>query len=265
VSTLAARADALLAAHRADAPLLLPNVWDVASAKVVEAAGFPVVATSSRAIAEVLGVADDDSSDPDLVFEHLGRLAASVDRPVTADLEAGYRLAPDELVERMLAAGIVGCNLEDTDHHGDEVLVDAARQAEYLAAVRAAAGAHGVHVVINARIDCFIRHLGDPPAQLAEALRRAERYLAAGADCVYPIALADRAAIASFVSSVPGPVNVTARPGGLSLGELAELGVRRVSLGSGLFNLAREHLRAVLARLGSDGLASLWPPTTTPR
>ncbi len=258
MTALAARADALLASHRGDRPLVLPNGWDVASAKIVEAAGFPVIATSSRAIASVLGLADDDSSDPDLIFDHVGRIAASVDRPVTADLEAGYRLSPSELVERMLAIGVVGCNLEDSDHHGSGVLVDAEQQAEYLSAVRSTAEAHGVHVVLNARVDCFIRRLGDDEEQLTEGIRRGRLYLQAGADCVYPIALVDGVRIARFFAAVPGSVNIQARRDGLGLEELAILGVRRVSLASGLFNLATEHLRAAVGLLADGGLVALW-------
>ena len=169
---LASRAEALLAAHHLDRPLLLPNAWDVASARAVEAAGF-FVASSSNAIAAVLGERDDDSSRPDVIFDWLARMARAVSVPLTADVQAGYGLPAKQLVERLLATGAVGCNLEDTDHHGGGgPIVSSERQAEYLAAVRAAADAHGVHLVINARVDTFVRKVGDEAAQLAEAIRR---------------------------------------------------------------------------------------------
>lgn len=250
-TSLASAADALLAAHRRPEPLLLPNVWDVASARIVEEAGFPVIATSSRAIASVLGEPDDDSSDPDVIFDFVARIARAVRRPVTADLEAGYRLDPTDLVGRMLDAGVVGCNLEDTDHHGDGVLVDAERQAAFLAAVRAAAEAAGVHVVINARVDPFIRRVGDEQEQLGEAIRRGRLYIAAGADCVYPIGLADRAQIAALVGAVAGPVNVQAGRGGPGIDELAALGVRRISLAAGLHELASDCLRSAARSLAA--------------
>lgn len=258
MTDLSTRADELLAAHHGERPLVLPNVWDVSSARAVEEAGFPVVATSSRAIANVLGIADDDSSDPDLIFGHVGRISGALSCPVTADLEAAFGLTPSELVDRMLAVGVVGCNLEDSDHHGTGVLVDSGQQATFLSQVRSAANAKGVHVVINARVDCFIRHLGNDEEQLAEGIRRARLYFEAGADCVYPIALVDRERIAQFVSAMPGPVNVQARRDTPDLNELAQMGVRRVSLASGLFNLTYDYLRSSLGNLAKDGLAALW-------
>jgi 2-methylisocitrate lyase-like PEP mutase family enzyme len=261
VADLAARAAALLAAHSGDAPLVLPNAWDVASARAVEAAGH-FVATSSNAIAAVIGERDDDSSRPDVIFDWLGRMAGAVSVPLSADVQAGYGLPPDELVDRLLAAGAVGCNLEDTDHHGGGgPLVDADRQAHYLAGVRSAADARGVHVVINARVDTFVRKVGDEAAQLAEALRRGRLYVEAGADCVYPIMAADPAAIRRLATELPGPINVNARRGGLSIAELTGLGVRRISLASGLHQLAMAHVASDLGRLlRGEALADLWPP-----
>ncbi len=254
-ATLAARAQTLLGAHHAPAPLVLANVWDVASARAVEQAGFTAVATSSHAVAGALGEGDDDSADAETIFLFLARIARSVRLPVTADLEAGHRLGPDELVARMLGAGIVGCNLEDTDHHGPDVLVEAERQAAFLAAVRAAADRAGVHVVINARIDTFIRHAGHERAQLDEAIRRGRRYFEAGVDCVYPITLSEPSGIRSMVEAMPGPVNVLARPNGLSIEELGRLGVRRISFGAGLHALAMEAFRSALAGIAGRGSA----------
>jgi 2-methylisocitrate lyase-like PEP mutase family enzyme len=248
---LVERAELLLGAHHRDRPLLLANAWDASSARAVEEAGFDAVATSSRAVAGVLGEADKDVTDPDVVFGWVARIVRGVSVPVTADLEAGYRLDPAELVDRLLTAGAVGCNLEDTDHHGDGVLVDAERQAGYLAEVRAASDASGVHIVLNARVDTFVRHVGDEQQQLAEAVRRAGLYLQAGADCVYPIAMTSAATAASVVSAVPGPVNAIARRGGPSIAELAAAGVRRISLGSGLFQLLDERLRQVVRALAA--------------
>jgi 2-methylisocitrate lyase-like PEP mutase family enzyme len=257
---LASRAGALLAAHQAERPLLLPNAWDVASARAVEAAGF-FVATSSNAVAAVIGERDDDSNQPAVIFDWIGRMARAVAVPVTADLQAGYRLPAAELVDRLLAAGAVGCNLEDTDHHGGgSPLVDADRQARYLADVRAAAEARGFHLVINARVDTFVRKVGTEEEQLAEALRRGRRYIEAGADCVYPIMVADPAAIRRLAAELPGPINVNHRRGGLTVKQLAELGVRRISFASGLHQLSLAHLGADLSQLAvGASLAGLWP------
>ncbi|WP_336204826.1 isocitrate lyase/phosphoenolpyruvate mutase family protein [Nonomuraea sp. LPB2021202275-12-8] len=156
--------------------------------------------------------------------------------PVTADMERGYGLAPAELVERLLATGAAGCNLEDSDPRSGE-LVDVGRQAEFLAGVRAEAGAA---LVINARVDTYITGpTGDRTH--AEAVRRARRYLEAGADCVYPIGLADEAAIEALVTEVGEPVNILFRPGAPSLGRLAGLGVARVSYGHGLHQAAHAY------------------------
>lgn len=248
-SELCAAADGLLAAHHGNEPLVLPNAWDVGSARIVEELGFPAIATSSRAVANVLGERDDDTSDPDLIFPFLARVAAAVTCPVTADLEAGLGLSANVLVDRMLAAGIVGCNLEDTDHHGGGVLIDAGRQAAFLADVRAAADAAGVHVVINARIDTFVRKVGDARAQLDEAIRRGSLYLESGADCVYPIMLSDPSGIKEAVSRLRRPINIMARPGGSSIAELTALGVQRISFGSGLHAATMGAFREAVAAL----------------
>ncbi|MGH2842661.1 MAG: isocitrate lyase/PEP mutase family protein [Solirubrobacteraceae bacterium] len=248
---LAAKAQDLLRLHHSAQPLLLPNAWDVASAKAVQAAGFPVLATSSHAVVDVLGEADDDTTDPDLIFDFTARIARAVSVPVSADLEGGYRLPAAELVDRMLAAGVVGCNLEDSDHHGGGVLLDADRHAAQLAEVRAAAQRRGVHIVLNARIDTFIRAVGDPAAQVKEAIRRARLYLKAGADCVYPIAVARREDAAALVRSIPGPVNLLAYPGGIPIGQLGQIGARRISLGGVIFSLVAARQRELLAALAA--------------
>lgn len=239
----------LLAAHHRQSPLVLPNVWDAASARVVEEAGFEFIATSSHAVADVLGERDGDTMDPELVFDWTARIARSVSCPVTADLEAGYRLAPTELVSKMLRAGVVGCNLEDADHHGDDGLVDADRQASFLAEVRGAAEGAGVPIVLNARVDAFLRPIGDEEHRLAEAIRRGRLYLEAGADCVYPIGASKPGQISALVEALPGPVNVMLRRGGLSLAQLADLGVHRISLATSLHRLVTERLRGALQSL----------------
>lgn len=235
---LAGQAAELRSLHRAGEPLLLANVWDVASAKMVEEVGFPAVATSSSAIAHAFGEQDADCMPLDIAFGTVQRVAQAVNLPVTADLEAGYQLAADELVRRVLAAGAAGFNLEDSDHHGPAVLVDVEVQAARIAAVRAAARKAGVDVVINARVDVYVRHLGEPEAQLKEGIRRGRAYLAAGADCVYPIMIAEEQAIGAFVDGVGGAVNVNLRAVTPPLGVLCRLNVARVSLGGGLVRIA---------------------------
>jgi 2-methylisocitrate lyase-like PEP mutase family enzyme len=154
--------------------------------------------------------------------------------PVTADLEGGYGLAADDLVDALLDAGAVGCNLEDTDHAAGDGLLDAELHATYLAGVRAAADRRGIGIVLNARIDAIIQHpKRDPAAALDEVLRRARLYLDAGADCVYPIRLADAALVAQVVQQLDRPVNVNPSA---PLAALAEAGAARISLGGGVHN-----------------------------
>jgi len=250
---LAAHAERLRALHRGPQPLLLPNAWDVASARVVAEAGFPAVATTSSGVAASLGYPDGEQAPAEEMLAAVARIARVVDLPLTADIEAGYGLGAEELVARLLAAGAVGCNLEDSDHAAG-TLVEPARQAERLAAVRRAAQALGVGVVLNARVDVFLRQLGDPSTRAAEAVRRGRLYLEAGADCVFPILIAEESDIAAVVAGVPGPVNVLAMPTGPSLERLRALGVARVSFGGRLHRAAMaDHQRRVLAIRAGEG------------
>ena len=238
--------------HQGPVPLLLPNVWDAATTGAVAGAGFPVIATSSHAVAASLGFPDADAMPAEAAFAAVARIAAATDLPVTADLEAGYGLPPAEFVARLLAAGAVGCNLEDTDHHGPDVLVPVEQQVERLRAIREASESVGVPIVINARIDVFIREAGDPATRLSEAIRRGRAYLAAGADCLYPIGLTDAAAIETFVREVGAPVNIWLRPDAPSRATLAQLGVARISLAAGLFRRAMAEVQKVLDELTAE-------------
>ncbi|MGK5742525.1 isocitrate lyase/PEP mutase family protein [Micromonospora sp. URMC 103] len=257
---LADRAAELRALHRPGDPLVLPNVWDAASARAVAAAGFPAVATSSAAVAETLGHADGEATPPGEMIAAVARIARVVDVPVTADLERGYGLRPAELVERLLAAGAVGLNLEDSDPATGR-LVEVDEQVALLAAVRAAARVAGVEVVINARLDIFLGGGGDPAGRLAEAVDRARRYRAAGADCVYPIGLTDPDAVCALVDAADGWINLLARPGGPGVADLAALGVARISYGHHLHAAVGARTEELLAavRAGADPFGSARP------
>jgi 2-methylisocitrate lyase-like PEP mutase family enzyme len=245
---LAARAATLRALHHAPEPLVLPNAWDAASARIVEEAGFPAVATTSSGVAACLGWADGEQTPPGEMFAAIARIARVVTVPVTADLEGGYGLGAEEFVARLLATGAVGCNIEDTERSGQSILRDPDAQADYLAAVKRAGRAAGVDIVVNARVDVFVRQFGEPTERVAEAIRRAGIYLDAGADCVYPILVREEAAIAALVEGIPGPVNIFALPDGPSLARLGELGVARISFAGRLHRAAlTEHKRCVQA------------------
>jgi 2-methylisocitrate lyase-like PEP mutase family enzyme len=238
--------DLLRSLHVSGSPLVLPNAWDAASAKAVVAAGFPVVATTSGGVAHVLGYEDHESAPAAEMLAMAARIGSSVDVPLTVDAEAGYGMPPEELVGALLEVGAAGCNLEDTDH-SDGSLVDPARHAERLAAVRRAADARGYGLVVNARIDVFLAGRGRPQHELlAAAVDRARAYLAAGADCVYPIVLHEEETIAAFVEAVDGPVNILALPQAPPLARLAELGVARLSYGSLLHQHAMREVAAFL-------------------
>jgi 2-methylisocitrate lyase-like PEP mutase family enzyme len=240
----------LRALHAGPEPLILPNVWDAASARAVVEAGFPVVATTSSGVAAALGYADGEHTPADEMFAAVGRIARAVDVPVTADIEAGYGLSPDEIVQRLIAAGAVGCNLEDTDHAAGRTLRDAKQQADRVAAFKAAAKTAGVEVVLNARTDVFLRQPMPDQSPLEEAIRRGRLYHDAGADCVFPIGAGDVGAIAALVDAIPGPINVIAGfRGAPGQARLKELGVRRVSYAGRLFSAALRDHQARLATI----------------
>ena len=236
VADLRGECDLLRSLHRPGSPLVLPNVWDVASARAVVAAGFPVVATSSEAVAETLGFEDEDRAPGDEMLAAASRIANAVEVPVTVDAQTGYGMEPRVLVAALRSAGAAGCNLEDSDHAGER-LRDPDRHAEWLRAVREAASDDDYPLVINARVDSFFAPYlagADPGTQAAlvpDALRRANAYADAGVDCVYPICLWEPDALRRFMSEARGPVNVARMPEGGPIAELAAAGVARVSWG----------------------------------
>jgi 2-methylisocitrate lyase-like PEP mutase family enzyme len=228
------KAAVLRALHVPGNPLVVPNAWDAVSATMVIDAGFPVIATSSAATSAILGYADGEATPVDEVLSATSRIVRVVNAPVTVDFERGYGLLADELVERFSTTGAVGLNLEDSHPQTGE-MIDPAEQEHFLASVRKAAVARGVDLVINARTDSFLRHAGTPAEQLEATIERGKRYLAAGADCVYPIGLADFAVIRQITERIAGPINVSyGRRGERPLAELAALGVARISFGPSL-------------------------------
>ena len=244
--------------HRPGEPLLLPNAWDVATARAVAAAGFPVVATTSGGVAEALGYEDHESAPADEMLAAAARIARGVDVPVTVDAEAGYGMEPAELVTRLRSIGAAGCNLEDTDYAAGGGLRDPDRHAQWLTAVREAASQDGYELVINARVDVFLGPLlagAGPGTQLGlvpEALRRANAYAEAGADCVFPVVLWEHDAVRRFMEEYTGPVNVVRTPQSPSLADLAGLGVARVSWGPFLYRDAMARFEQHLASLQEE-------------
>ncbi|KOU64034.1 carboxyvinyl-carboxyphosphonate phosphorylmutase [Streptomyces sp. MMG1533] len=221
-----------------DDPLVLPGPWDAASARIFVEAGFRALATPSAGVAASLGH-EDGATPADEMFAAVARIVRAVDVPVSADVEGGYGLAPKELVERLLETGAVGCNLEDSD---GGVLKDPREHADWLAQVRYAAGDR---LFVNARIDTFLRGVHEPE----QAIHRAALYVAAGADCVYPID-APASVLPLLRSGIQGPMNVFAKVGeGPSPTELGELGATRVTFGPGLQRRATAALREITAEV----------------
>jgi 2-methylisocitrate lyase-like PEP mutase family enzyme len=241
--------------HRPGSPVVLPNVWDVASARIVESAGFPALATTSAGVAYAAGYPDGERIPRDRMVEAVARICARVRVPVTADMEAGHGGSPEEVRRTALAvldAGAVGLNIEDSKDD-EAVLVDASLQAERVRAVREAGTERGVEIVINARTDVFFSPSMRDLDRVEEAARRAGAYRAAGADCIFVPGVTDPETIAALVKRLACPVNVLAVAGSLSVPELTRLGVARVSLGSGPMRGAMTYLRRLARETLSSG------------
>ncbi|MFI7626103.1 isocitrate lyase/phosphoenolpyruvate mutase family protein [Microbispora rosea] len=247
VADLKTHAERLRKLH-SEEMLVLPNVWDAASATIVAEAGFPAVATASAAISAMLGYPDGEGAPWQEMFAAAGRVARVVSVPVTVDAEAGYGMEPRELVDRLLDVGAVGCNLEDTDHRAGG-LVEAGAHAQWLAGVRSAADDAEVPIVINARVDTFLPASGIPePDRVAEAIRRGRLYRDAGADCIYPIGVRQKHDLATLVTELPGPVNGNTGEY-LDLATLREMGVARVSYGPRFYRAALADLKTAVQEL----------------
>lgn len=250
------QASALRKLHGGPKLLVLPNAWDVASARLFEAAGAQAIATSSAGIATALGYADGQRIPRAEMLDMVRRIARAVALPVTADLEAGYGDTPEAAAETArgaLEAGAVGMNIEDSKSSAEGELLPMELQVSRLRAARAAATSIGVALVINGRTDAFaVRGLA-PGARADEAIRRANAYLAAGADCAFVPFVTDAQVIGRLAREIRGPLNVLGVPGSPPIAELERLGVRRVSVGSGPARAAYAAARRVARELLASG------------
>ena len=270
-----AHATELARLHHADRPLIVLNAWDAGSAAVAERVGANCVGTTSAGVAAALGYQDGERIPRALMLAAVERIAAATTLPVTADLEGGYGATPEQVAETIrlaLEIGVAGFNLEDSfpaerRAAGGPPLRTIAEQVERLRAAREACESLGVpDAVINARVDVFVREIGEPERRLDLALERAAAYVAAGASCLFPITLKDRDTIRAFVAGVSAPVNILYLPGVPPLGELAALGVRRVSLGGGWYRCALGAAEAAArAVIGEGRLERVWEGLAPPR
>ena len=240
-----------------EAPLLvLPNVWDAASARIVEQAGFRAIATTSSGVAAALGYSDGQHISRDMLIEAIARITRVVECPVTADIEAGYGNSIEEVlqtVKDVITTGVVGINIEDSLKQQEKALADVSYQVELIKALRELATSMDMPLVLNARVDVFLLAIGEPESRFEHALQRANAYLQAGADCIYPIGILDRNMIANLVKDIDGPINILGGPPAPTLPELAQLGVARVSLAGGLMRSVLGHLRTIAQELREHG------------
>ncbi len=245
--------------HRGPSPLVLPNVWDVSSARIFEEAGFPALATTSAGIAFSLGYPDGQHIPPEEMIARIGRIARAVKVPLSADIESGYGSTPEaaaHTTRELIEAGAIGMNLEDAADDPARPLLDLELAIDKIQAVRKAAAQAGVPVVVNARTDVYLLPDAQPAAGYDEAHRRLIAYRDAGADCVFAPGLKEADTIGRLVHDLQCPVNILAVPGSPSIAELQKLGVARVSLGSGPIRVTLTVLRNVAEELKSAGTYS---------
>lgn len=250
MASQAQKAFRLLELHHSEAPLVLINVWDAASARIVELAGFPAIATSSAALANALGYADGQHLPWPVMTDAIRRIVEAVRVPVTADIEAGFSSGLQELdraVEQVIEAGAAGINLEDAlpGHEDHGPLYPAPEQVERIRAVRNTCARMKTRLVINARTDAYWEKDCPEEEALRNTLERGQTYLQAGADCIFVPGLKKPEHIRAVVDQWNAPVNILAGPGVPSIPELAKLGVRRISMGSGPMRAAMGLLRRI--------------------
>jgi 2-methylisocitrate lyase-like PEP mutase family enzyme len=238
-------------------PLVLVNVWDAASAKLVEQAGAQALATSSSAISWSLGFPDGNHLPRALAMAALNRIAAATDLPVTADIETGYAgrdgafddAQLEQTISAVLASGAVGVNIEDS---GGEPLTDVSEQARRIGTVRRLAEEYGVRLFINARTDTYLSGRF-PESAFEETLRRAPAYLAAGADGIFVPGVTDLHVLHELSRRIPAPLNALAGVGAPSVGELHDAGVRRISIGGNTAKAAYATVSRVASEVLGDG------------
>jgi 2-methylisocitrate lyase-like PEP mutase family enzyme len=225
------RAETLLGLHQPGNPVVLPTVWDAWSATLAVEAGFVALTVGSHPMADSVGKADQEGMTFDEVVTRVKQITAAVDVPVSVDIESGYAEPPTRLISGLLEAGAVGLNIEDTVHSEGGRLRSSSEHAELVGALRAAADATGVHVVVNARTDLFLRKDGDESDRVDRAVARLKEAAAAGADVLYPVGRHDPDTLRRLASELPLPINAIALPDQDDPASFGPLGVGRISFG----------------------------------
>jgi 2-methylisocitrate lyase-like PEP mutase family enzyme len=242
--------------HRGPGVLILPNAWDVASARMFEDAGIPAIATTSAGIAFSLGYPDGQRIPREEMMARIARITRAVNVPVTADVESGYGATPEDAARttrELIEMGVAGMNLEDATGRSDQPLSSLELAVEKVKAAREAAVHMRAQIVINARTDVYLLPGGNPDADYSEALRRLLAFRDAGADCVFAPGLKDAETIGRLAKAVECPLNILAVPGTPSIGELEKLGVARMSVGSGPMRATLGLLRRLAEELKTTG------------
>ena len=250
------KAEEFRSLHQTKRILILPNAWDVPSARVFEDADFPAVATSSAALSVSLGHPDGEKIGKDELFSVVKKIAGIISIPLSADIESGFGSSIDQLsdtIRRVIDAGAVGINIEDISNFEQKSLLPIEKQVDRIRAIRRVSDSLGVPLVINARTDAYRFVVGDEKSKLEEAIRREKAYEAAGADCLYPMGLNDKEGIATFVKAVNKPVNIMARKGAPTISELEKIGVKRLSLGPAAMYASMGLLRRIAQELKQKG------------
>jgi 2-methylisocitrate lyase-like PEP mutase family enzyme len=225
------RAETLLGLHQPGNPVVLPTVWDAWSATLAVDAGFVALTVGSHPMADSVGKADQEGMTFDDVVTRVKQITSAVDVPVSVDIESGYAEPPTRLISGLLEAGAVGLNIEDTVHSEDGRLRSSSEHAELVGALRAAADATGVHVVVNARTDLFLRQDGEESDRVDRAVARLKEAAAAGADSLYPVGRHDPDTLRRLASELPLPINAIALPDQDDPASFGPLGVGRISFG----------------------------------
>ncbi|MCS0671620.1 isocitrate lyase/phosphoenolpyruvate mutase family protein [Cytobacillus firmus] len=234
--------------HQQASTFVLPNAWDVISAKMFEEYGFKAIGTTSAGIAASLGYLDGQSIPLNKMVETIENIAKSVNVPVSADIEAGYGQTVEEVLETVkavAAAGAIGINLEDGTGDPNRPIFDMSSQEEKIAAIKELSESRNMPLFINARTDLYWLNIGDSSTRLQEAVKRAKAYQAAGADCIFIPGLTDTKIIKSIREEISCPINLLVDPEMPSLTELSEIGIERLSCGSVPFRATLTFLRSM--------------------
>src|SRR5467141_2775638 len=253
------KADELRKLHTGPRTLVLPNAWDVASARVLEELGYPAIATTSAGIAFALGYPDGQRISRDEMLDMVARIARAVRVPVTADMESGYGTTPAEMADTakaIIRAGAVGLHLEDVTGDTESSQVDIALQQEKIRTIREVSASLGVSLVINARTDVYLMPIGPEATLFERTVERLRAYRAAGADCVFAPGVKERDLIEKLVKAVGAPLNILLTPGCPSIPELQKIGVVRASVGSGVMRSTLGLVRRIGKELQAAGTYS---------